>query len=709
MKKLFYILSLAFIVSPLAAPNALAQLITKDVVNRGTIIIKKKTLQQKGGKIDNKNGHIILDGPTASFTQDTLLGRIDFVLDLPKYQSQYVPAITYWDVRFSGGSRKKIVDTTKNLVSLFRFVSDTSAWLEYNPNKSFLDLRGRVTHNGGINWGVAFGLAKLDGEAPQQVDGKGLFKEFGLDNSRGADVVNKGGFRINTTLDLIRGELRNSDTANFVMLDNSKIIRHVGASLKSEPIFDGSVSVQYVGDGKIISGPEIPNDPKVLADLIVENSGGLTLSKNATVNRELIVQSSIETEPDSNNRRVLTKTSESDPVYGTANSEIRGSFRRTKIIADGRKIKFNNDYTYALFADASATGGISEMTFRVRPKQFPPNSDPSSKVIRNLYISAKDAAGNPIMAGLNAVIGYGWRNSPDSSLDETNGLTVSDVKLQRWENSNWSNIESSLPPQIDATRGWAYSSASGVTRLGQFAMGIDQAKKLFFYAKAILEGPYRYGSMANDLRMKNLVPKTPPDIYPYNLDPFRETTVADSLPENVVDWVLLEFRKDSLDNPHPYYRNCLLLQDGRIVDVDGHSPVSAAKADMEKGDYYVAIRHRNHLAVVSKNAVDIYPGAAADYLNFSDPKNVVGGASALKPVGFNPDNSILFALIAGDVDGDGKITDYDLQYSKGEALKIWDERDREGYYLFDANMNGIINTRDLNVAWNNRGRISFAP
>ncbi len=69
----------------------------------------------------------------------------------------------------------------------------------------------------------------------------------------------------------------------------------------------------------------------------------------------------------------------------------------------------------------------------------------------------------------------------------------------------------------------------------------------------------------------------------------------------------------------------------------------------------------------------------------------------------NEDNSIIYGMIAGDINADGNINDDDF-------LSIWEYRDFMGYIRpEDIRMNGIVTTRDYNISWNNRGRVSLVP
>jgi hypothetical protein len=260
--------------------------------------------------------------------------------------------------------------------------------------------------------------------------------------------------------------------------------------------------------------------------------------------------------------------------------------------------------------------------------------------------------------------------------------------------------KNSSKPVVEPSIEWAHAFVPDVESLGDFAIGMPGGADVFLNARVFLEGPYRFGSMALDLNKKKLIPRQPPNIYPYNLDPMRSKITLASVPDSVVDWIVLEF-KHSLSSSSKRYITCFIKSDGKIVDLDGRSRILLSNSSIDTGAYYVVIRHRNHLAVITADPVKIYPETADQYLDFSKPEFVLGAYNALKPVDIK-DNSVLYAMFAGDVDADLLINEKDREMS-------WIKNDMEGYSIFDINMSGIVNTRDLNYIWNNRGKTAFVP
>ena len=92
----------------------------------------------------------------------------------------------------------------------------------------------------------------------------------------------------------------------------------------------------------------------------------------------------------------------------------------------------------------------------------------------------------------------------------------------------------------------------------------------------------------------------------------------------VVDWVVLEIR-DATDPKIIHATRAALLQaDGDIVDVDGVSPV--AFHNLPAGNYHVAVRHRNHIGIMSAQTLAL--GANLAQVDFSDPATQILGGSA---------------------------------------------------------------------------------
>ncbi len=677
----------------------------------GLLIISVNSFAQQltsTGYIDNDIGKIVIMG-NASITQDTLNGKVVYERNLGGQQQ--VQKMVYDDIEFRGTSPKQLYDDIKNrsMVAKSSFFTDSVAQLKYALGEIVYS-KGYTEHNGIINRLFLYGKLRLNGLSSQDVTGSGMFRELELENDSGADVIRDGGFHVSTRLELFRGAFRNSDANNFIMSNNSEIVRHVGASLAYEPLFDNNVSVKYLGTGAMTAGGEIPSAPDVLQNWKIENTGGVTLSKNTTVNDTLYLGSNVYTEPDDTTRYILTHTSPENPIFASLSTEIDGSFRRTFMHYDSTKMLFNNQLTFARFSSILDANGLTSLQMRIKPYTFPVQDGGDDKVRRLIDIEGWANDTTPVNSGIFMEFGYGWRNKTgDTVFDETNKLYIPDLVLQRYTQADgWVNNDYSEVPDTNDFN-WAFSRTTRLGALGSFAIGLPTGFQLTFLAKIILEGAYRLNAatMGFELNQKGLIPTTPPDIYPYNLDPLRQLTTVIEVPDSVVDWIVLEFRT-SFNSPERSYRTGFLRYDGFIVDLDGISPIllspSKGGIDSGGGDYFVAVRHRNHLAVITENPIGIYPETIETVFDFTKNANLLmGRANAMKPVGYT-NNSVVFAMVAGDntanIRGRGLLNDDDY-------TDTWNTINLEGYLLEDYNLGGIITTKDFNISWNNRGKMSF--
>ncbi|MFN3781502.1 MAG: hypothetical protein ACK4SO_04950, partial [Candidatus Kapaibacteriota bacterium] len=201
---------------------------------------------------------------------------------------------------------------------------------------------------------------------------------------------------------------------------------------------------------------------------------------------------------------------------------------------------------------------------------------------------------------------------------------------------------------------------------------------------------------------RGLLPNTPPDVFPYNRDPERVKIFVDKFPDSVVDWIVVEFRR-TLTDPKPIVYTGFITTDGRIIGRNGEYPLTDTQIpfDTQTTKYYIAVLHRNHLAVVTEDKVNLVRGSLEAKVDFTKPELVMGRENALRPLAKTP-SGLVFGLPAGDVNSDGIIDTYD-------QINIWTERDFEGYLIWDTNLDGIITTRDLNYSINNRGKRTFLP
>lgn len=82
----------------------------------------------------------------------------------------------------------------------------------------------------------------------------------------------------------------------------------------------------------------------------------------------------------------------------------------------------------------------------------------------------------------------------------------------------------------------------------------------------------------------------------------------------IVDWIFVELRDKNDNKKIVATRSGLLQRDGDIVDLDGKSAL--AFPDVDADLYYIALKHRNHLGVMSKTSLE--PNLYDSLVNFTN-------------------------------------------------------------------------------------------
>ncbi|HTY58594.1 MAG TPA: expansin EXLX1 family cellulose-binding protein [Bacteroidota bacterium] len=129
--------------------------------------------------------------------------------------------------------------------------------------------------------------------------------------------------------------------------------------------------------------------------------------------------------------------------------------------------------------------------------------------------------------------------------------------------------------------------------------------------KVYLQGPYE---SAGDTMRATLGASIPRN-HPYGGSPWSYTgkDSVTTIPPHVVDWVLVQLRTGTAPSTTVASRAVFLRTNGMVVDLDGVSPVRFT--GVPAGNYYIVVRHRNHLAVMSKVPVPLSSaGAMYDFL-----------------------------------------------------------------------------------------------
>lgn len=212
--------------------------------------------------------------------------------------------------------------------------------------------------------------------------------------------------------------------------------------------------------------------------------------------------------------------------------------------------------------------------------------------------------------------------------------------------------------------------------------------------KAFLEGAYSNNGIMTS-SMGTLIPNT----QPYTIIPWSYfgSETLNSIPENMVDWVLVEARTGTPSlsgNPGTTIIEMqagLLLEDGNIVGNDG-TPIRFA--NLAEGEaYYFAIRHRNHLSVLSANSITAGPQMSYDFTT------AVDRAFGTNQQKMTTDGKAV--MYAGDANADNviQVTDFDLWVAQPALL--------DSYEATDFNLDGVIQVTDYDQWFENKAKLGI--
>ncbi|NOX48030.1 MAG: hypothetical protein GXO89_13735 [Chlorobi bacterium] len=244
---------------------------------------------------------------------------------------------------------------------------------------------------------------------------------------------------------------------------------------------------------------------------------------------------------------------------------------------------------------------------------------------------------------------------------------------------------------------------TGISNPGIFAVGDVNSPMaitldLIIDLKAFLEGPFN-GSSMNPSTSAGFLPLG----QPYNVAPwnYAGTENVPAVPNaNIVDWVLIELR-DAANagsaNPSSIIAQQagFVLNDGSVVSTDG---ISNMQFDgIVNQNLYVVVYHRNHLGIISANAL-IQSGGTYTYDFTTAAGQAFGSSPAQKEIA-----SGVFGMFGGDLNSNGNIGPADKTTWTAQA-------GTSSYTTADANLDGEVDNRDKNdITLQNVGKGSYVP
>jgi len=209
--------------------------------------------------------------------------------------------------------------------------------------------------------------------------------------------------------------------------------------------------------------------------------------------------------------------------------------------------------------------------------------------------------------------------------------------------------------------------------------------------KLYLEGPYNSGSgeMTIGVNSSGFLPTTEP-FTAIGIHTGTETTTTAILANNaIVDWVLVELRDAANPTTVITTRAALLSSQGVVTDTDGVSPVDFI---VTAGNYHVSVIHRNHLGIMTANALALSPmNTSVDFTTTA--------LYGLNPVKIDSGVQIMWA---GDSDTNGAV-------NAADRSNVWNDRNLSDYLPTDFTLDGTVNAADRSRCWNNRNLTAQLP
>jgi len=238
--------------------------------------------------------------------------------------------------------------------------------------------------------------------------------------------------------------------------------------------------------------------------------------------------------------------------------------------------------------------------------------------VQNYYTTAYD---QPIEYPLNFEFEYSdfWNNGFDAPI----GDSIFTFNPAFVDLPNFDYHLTATSPCIDAgtSEGAPVTDFDGNTRPvgnGWDIGAYEYLGKVLLQVKIFLEGAYDVSSHQMNLTLNSDIPKASP----YSED----TRNVNSVPPQAVDWVLVQLRTTPGGSTITS-KSVFINKNGKLINDDGTNEDIELTAP--EGEYYIVIKHRNHLAVMSKNAIALN-GTTSTLYDFTTGENQFYGTGGAK-------------------------------------------------------------------------------
>ncbi|HMS33131.1 MAG TPA: hypothetical protein PKC91_03510 [Ignavibacteria bacterium] len=416
-----------------------------------------------------------------------------------------------------------------------------------------------------------------------------------------------------------------------------------------------------------------------LRTLHINRANGVSLADNLSLRRLLFLQSGLLTLAGNNltiekNGAIFNPFPTASYVNTNGSGVLRKAFENTTPTAFNFTVGSGNYSPVRLYFGNWTLAPGAAVNVRTVNSKHPQNQCATDYLNRYWVITQSG------ISDINSNLNFAY-NSADVSGVEAN------IYGAEWDGFGWTTFT----PVNAITHTF---TTNGVTAFGDFSGGALDCIGNFLTlinTKAYLQGAYAgSGTMRTDLNDFGEIPL----IQPYGTSQYNYngTESVGSIPAGVVDWIYLELRETADGAPIPSGRRAAFIKsDGKIVDLDGISPV---KVNTVSGNYFIVIGHRNHLPVMSANAQTL--NTTSSLYDFS-----TGLSQYYAGVAANLGGGV-FGLFAGDANKSFIITASDYTVVTSNLTLA-------NYNQGDVNMSGIVSAADYNFITANLLRASNVP
>ncbi len=228
-------------------------------------------------------------------------------------------------------------------------------------------------------------------------------------------------------------------------------------------------------------------------------------------------------------------------------------------------------------------------------------------------------------------------------------------------------------------------------------INVDPTNAVCFGTKSLLEGPSTGGGMGDNLKENGFLPLMEP--YSGLGMPIDNPGVSLSsasvlngvaAQDDIVDWVLVQFRDKNDPTSIVYSEAMLIDQTGQIFAYTNGRKTEVLSFPVAHDSYYLAIFHRNHLPVMS--ATPLVFNGVSSMVDFRLSSVATYGTGARVELATG-----LWGQITGDADNNNAV-------DAADRSSTWNNRNQSGYMLSDVTLDGYVDAADRSKTWNNRNK-----